>query len=269
MQITPKVSVIMGCYNCVRTVEAAVHSILAQTYGNIEFIICDDCSTDGTLDVLKKLKEKDNRIVILTNKKNLKLAATLNRCLDFAKGEFIARMDADDSCAPTRFEEQVNYLLLNPNIDCVGTNMYIHNEYCCPQERKFPEYPDKFTFLRINPFAHPTIMMRKSAYVKLKGYFVSNLSARCEDAELWFRFFAAGMKGYNIQRPLYHYKEQREDYKKRSLQTAINATIIRFKGFQLLNYPFWCYSFCIKPLISACIPDKFVILYHKIKDSSK
>ena len=100
----PKISVIMGVYNCASTLPDAIMSIQAQTVLDWEFIICDDGSTDETWKIAGKFQRQDNRIVLLRNDKNLGLNATLNKCLSVARGKYIARMDGDDICAPERFE---------------------------------------------------------------------------------------------------------------------------------------------------------------------
>ena len=107
---TPLVSIIMGAYNCENTIYDCMESILKQTYENWEFIICDDCSSDHTLEILKKYEKNDKRIHILHNEKNMRLAASLNRCLEVAHGKYVARMDADDISMPDRLEKQVEFL---------------------------------------------------------------------------------------------------------------------------------------------------------------
>ena len=76
----PLISVLMGIYNCADTLEEAVQCIIKQTYTNWELILCDDCSTDRTLQIAETLAKRDKRIIVLKNKKNLTLAPTLNRC---------------------------------------------------------------------------------------------------------------------------------------------------------------------------------------------
>ena len=98
----------MAVYNGMPYLTVAVESILAQTYKNFEFIIVDDASTDKSRKYLKSLKDK--RISLLRNNKNLGLAASLNRGLKRAGGEYIARMDADDISLPQRFEVQLNFM---------------------------------------------------------------------------------------------------------------------------------------------------------------
>src|SRR5690242_9188533 len=92
----PLVSVIIPCFNAEKFVEDAVHSIMQQSYPNLEIIAIDDCSTDSTLNALKKLCAEDARIKLLMNEKNLGLVSTLNKGINSAEGKYIARMDADD-----------------------------------------------------------------------------------------------------------------------------------------------------------------------------
>ena len=98
-----KVSVLMGIYNCAKTLPQAVDAIRRQTYNNWELILCDDGSTDDTYLVAWELAAKDKRILLLRNEKNLGLNQTLNNCLAAATGEYIARMDGEDDCLPERF----------------------------------------------------------------------------------------------------------------------------------------------------------------------
>ena len=94
----PEISVIMGIYNCANTLEEAVRCIQAQSIKEWELILCDDGSTDNTYEIAEQLKKKDERIVLLRNSENQGLNRTLNRCLNEAKGKYIARLDGDDRC---------------------------------------------------------------------------------------------------------------------------------------------------------------------------
>jgi len=104
---TAFISVIMPVYNRAEFIGEAIQSILSQTYKNFELIIIDDASTDNTLKVISEFTD-DDRILLLKNKKNEGVAATRNRGIEIAKGEFIAFMDSDDISLPQRFEKQVN-----------------------------------------------------------------------------------------------------------------------------------------------------------------
>ena len=107
------VSVIMGVYNGGSTLREALDSILNQTYSNWELIACNDCSTDNSAQILQEYAKRDSRIICIQNEKNAGLAASLNHCLQYVSGEYVARMDCDDLSVPERFEKQVMYLKLH------------------------------------------------------------------------------------------------------------------------------------------------------------
>lgn len=112
------VSVILPAYNAERFLKESIDSILAQTYRNFELIVLNDGSTDRTEEIV--LSYSDPRIRYVKNEQNLKLIKTLNKGIDLAKGEYIARMDADDVSLPTRFEEEVYKFEEDPTLGIVS-----------------------------------------------------------------------------------------------------------------------------------------------------
>ena len=264
----PLVSIIMGVYNEEKNVSKCIESILNQSYENWELIICDDCSKDRTKEIIDNYSIIDNRIIVISNEKNLRLAASLNRCLKKARGKYIARMDADDECIPDRILIQVEFLENNKDIDCVGCNRIVFDDDGDIGIRTIDEIPKKETLLLTTPFAHPTIMMRKEVYDYLGGYRTSKETMRAEDLDLWFRFFANGFKGYNIQKCLYRYHESENDIKKRNIKAAIGTTKVFINGYKLLGFPLYKYPFALKPIITSLLPNRFVKKYHKRKDEN-
>ena len=125
----PKVSIIMGVYNCknLDLLKNSIDSIINQTFKDWEFIICNDGSTDATLDNLNKLKALDQRIKIITYEENKGLAYALNECIKYADGEYIARQDDDDVSYSERIEKQVKFLENNPQYAVVGTNADVYD----------------------------------------------------------------------------------------------------------------------------------------------
>lgn len=264
----PKVSIIMATYNCQNTIANSIDSITKQTFCDWEFIICDDCSTDNTLSILKNYQEKNpDKFVILRNEENSKLSYSLNRCLEVAKGEYIARMDGDDEAVKDRLEKQVHFLDTHPEYDLVGTAMIPFDQNGEKPTRYAKEEPNKMDMLSRSPFFHATIMMRKSAYEAVDGYTVSKRTVRAQDYDMWFRFFALGMKGYNLQEGLYKVLEDDTALKRRTFKTRAYEVQTKFKGYRLLHYPPHLYIFAFKPLLAAMIPTKLMQKYHVATDA--
>lgn len=180
----PKISVIMPAYNAEQYIGEAMDSILGQTFGDFEFIILNDCSADGTEEII--LSYDDPRIVYLKNERNLGVAATLNRGLEMARGEYIARMDADDISLPHRFEKQIAYLDAHPEVAVLGTNAAIFSDDKTIQMTQVPETDRsiRFRMALSNPFIHPTIMMRRSMIAELS--YEMEYEGR-EDYRFWMR----------------------------------------------------------------------------------
>ena len=261
----PRVSVIMGIYNCADTLEEAIESLMAQTYTDFEIIMCDDASTDDTYKVAEKLKDKyPSKIVLICNETNSYLAYSLNHCLKYAKGEYIARMDGDDKCLPDRFEKQVTFLDSHPKYDVVGTYMQHFTKDGFGDITKAVEYPDKYTIRDHIPFNHATIMMKKSVYDALGGYTISPLTRRSQDREMWYRFFKAGYSGANIPEPLYLMREDLNAFQRRTARVRWNGYKITRNGYKLLGFP-WHWR--VKPFIQCVgkivIPSKLQMLLRK------
>lgn len=262
MDKSKKVSVIMATYNCAPTVAASIDSILNQTYDNIEFIICDDGSTDNTYDVLQEYKSKyPDKIVLIKNEKNMKLQYTLNHCLKYVTGDYVARMDADDLSKPERFEKEVEFLQTHPEYDLVSTGTELSNGKEIVGNIIREEYPDKMTMTKSNAFSHATIMTYPYVYEKLGGYSLDKYAERVEDKDLWFRFFEAGFKGYGIQEVLYTVLEDDSAYKRRKYKYRINSLVIALRGYKRLNIPkkYWIKPFF--PLVYGLLPTP---IYRKI-----
>ena len=117
------VTIVLPVYNGAKTLAAAIQSILLQTYEHWELIILDDASLDNSLEIMSSFD--DNRIHVITGNKNIGLPATLNKGIELAKGQYIARMDQDDIAFPERLSKQVEFLTLNNEIDLLGTGTLV------------------------------------------------------------------------------------------------------------------------------------------------
>ncbi|MEQ5287325.1 glycosyltransferase family 2 protein [Providencia huaxiensis] len=192
------VSVIIPVFNVEKYVEEAVKSIQEQTYRNIELIIVDDCSTDNTYEIVKKLSLEDQRIKLYKNETNLKIAKTLNIALEHANGYYIARMDGDDISHPKRIERKINFLEKNTDYDLVGCSIisidrngneigktkYTSNQKIIKKSLKY-----------FSPVSHIWVS-KKSTYEKLNGY--RELSG-VEDYDFLLRMVSLGLKFTNLE----------------------------------------------------------------------
>lgn len=259
-----KISVLMGVYNAESIVRDAVMTIEEQTEKNIEFVICDDGSRDGTYRILQEVKEHYGNIVLLQNKTNKGLAYALNRCFKASTGEYIARMDADDRCVPERFEKQKEFLEKHPEFDLVGSRMIMIDDEGHQTFSHAERIPTANVFPLAVPFAHPTVLMRRHVLEQLGGYAVEKYTRRCEDLELWYRFFQKGMKGYNMPDYLYIKMQGLEDYKRRKVIHGCEMFWIHLRGLKMINAPVYKYFLAVKPIISAMVPKKMMMKYHGI-----
>ena len=253
-----KISVIMATYNCEKTVEKSIDSILAQTYENWVMIICDDGSTDGTLEILRRYeREYPGKFVIIQNEKNSKLPYSLNHCLQYVQTDLVARMDGDDWSTPDRFEKQVAFLKAHPEHDLVGTGVTgFDGDKKIASIVKTPE-PTKHTMLKDNAFSHATIMTYKRVYDALGGYSLEPTVERVEDVDLWCRFLAAGFRGYNLPDELYVILEDVNAAKRRTFRARLNSARTRHRGYKLMGFSGWvCYRpyvLVLRSLIPVCI----------------
>jgi glycosyltransferase involved in cell wall biosynthesis len=175
----------MAAYKAAAFVGAAIESILAQTFSDFEFLIIDDGSTDQTAEIIAAYH--DQRIILIRNQSNLGLIASLNRGLRQARGEFIARMDADDESLPERFARQVAFLDSHPGIGLCGTSYVTMGNRA---ERWPVEYEParlKCQLLFDTGFSHPSVMFRRDLLLRYNLYY-DPAYKHAEDYDLWARF---------------------------------------------------------------------------------
>ena len=170
MKITSStnISVLISVYNDERRISDAIESILNQTYENFELLIMDDYSNDETYGVCKGFEEKDTRIKLFKNNKNLGLTKSLNLLIEKSNYPIIARQDSDDISFPDRLNRQLNFMN-NNNLDACTT---IAHTNTLKRRRPFlSQYlPQKFVMKYKNPFIHGTLMIKKDTLSTLGNY---------------------------------------------------------------------------------------------------
>jgi glycosyltransferase involved in cell wall biosynthesis len=246
---SPVISVIMPVYNAEKYVYEAIDSILKQTFADFEFLVFNDCSTDSSKEII--LSFQDPRIRFIDSTVNTGYVKHLNEGLLQAKGQYIARMDADDVADPMRFLQQVQYLNENEEVAVCGSWI----QFIGSQEgivEYSVDHIDIVThlFLFGNAMAHPAVMMRSEVIRKYQLSYEAALEP-AEDYELWYRISSVA-KLYNIPNVLLKYRmhDRNESVLKRSKQEQavsqireriINDSFFRperkLKSFILNHFP--------------------------------
>lgn len=165
---TPKVSVILPCYNGAEFLAQAIESILRQTMPDFELLIINDGSTDNSGKIIRSFPDK--RIKLIEHEKNLGLVRTLNKGISGSKGKYIARMDADDIARPERFAKQVSFLEKNPLTGVCGTWMYMIHNQTVYRHRYLSSPLIDAALLFTNPVVHPSVMMRRDIFPGAEMY---------------------------------------------------------------------------------------------------
>lgn len=182
----PLVSVILPVFNTEKYVAESIQSILDQTFTNFELIIINDGSTDNTASVVKKFN--DQRIVYVENSENKGLIFSLNRGIDVARSDIIARMDADDVAVGSRLKKQYEFLLSHPEYGMVSSLVRLIDEEGNKMEvwKDARHEEDIFYKLHfVNVLYHSTVMFRRKLVQNLGGY--DKEALHMEDYDLWLK----------------------------------------------------------------------------------
>ena len=256
----------MGIYNCSKTLQEALDSLYAQTYKDFEIVMCDDGSTDNTYEVAQDNLQQHDNIVLIRNEKNQGLNFTLNRCLQIARGEYVARMDGDDISLPSRFEKEVKFLDENPEYAIVSTPMKYFDGLGIFRVGKAQGEPNVVDFPRHTPFCHAPCMVRKEAYDAVEGYSVSGKLLRVEDYHLWIKMYSKGYRGYNLSEPLYMMRDDRNATIRRNFKSRMNEARVKAIAIKSFHLPVTQYIHCLKPIVLGLIPTFLYTHLHKLKN---
>ena len=179
---TPAVTVLMPVYNAEKYLHEAIESVLKQTFIDFEFLIIDDGSEDESEKIIRSFD--DPRIVFVKNEKNLGIAKSLNRGVELARGEYVARMDADDISLPERLQLQYEFMRAHPEVGLCGGA--VRGFGARAREDRYPEKEEEIRaqLLFNAAFAHPAVMIRRTLLLK-KRY--REVYEGAEDYDLWTR----------------------------------------------------------------------------------
>lgn len=259
-----KISVLMGIYNCEATLERAILSIVHQSYPEWELIMCDDGSTDGTKALAKRYCSRyPQKMRLLVNPVNKGLNYTLNRCLEVASGEYIARQDGDDLSCPNRFEVQLRFLQEHRDLAVVGSGMILFDSEGDWGIGLSEPLPSSNSLMRGSPFSHATCMMRRDVLLAVNGYSVDDRLLRVEDYHLWYKMYRAGFRGANVPDILYRCQDDRAALGRRTFRNRLNECYVKSLILRDLRPPLRYAPYLIRPLLIGLLPKRVLSYLHR------
>jgi len=256
-----QVSVIMPVYNAgnCKHLDIAVNSILDQHIENMELIICDDMSTDGTWNWLHE-RSGYERVTLVRNPRHAGAGTARNTAIRLATGKYIALMDSDDVSMPGRLQAQVDFLEGNPELSFVGTkgSFFCESLGDMGKDYWFVKYPQPADFLMTLPFVHASIMFRKEPLMEIGGYNSGGWVTRSEDYDLLMRLYARGYRGANLSQSLYSIRLNDNTYCRRKYRYRFCECMVKLRGFQALGLMPGGMPYAVKPLVVGLIPGKLL-----------
>ncbi|UTC09264.1 hypothetical protein A4W78_06890 [Latilactobacillus curvatus] len=260
-----EVSILMATRNGEKHIREAIESLLNQTFYDFELIICNDHSTDKTVEIITSYMKLDNRINLIHNMKKPGLTTTLNIGLEKCKGKYVARMDDDDIAHKDRIEKEYVFMENNSSIAVVGSDINYFDQNGVYGVSNFTREPDKIDIWKDDIFANPTAMIRTDVIKQIGNYDESDDVIRIEDYDYWCKLYANGFKGVNLKEVLLDYREDNNAFKKRN-------NIRRIRLVRRMNY--WSNPMGIQGMVKGrmlyelakcMVPQKAIQRYHRIR----
>lgn len=216
---TPLVSVIMPAYNSENYIKSAIDSVLAQTYGNFELILINDCSTDSTLDIMNEYAKKDARITVVSNKVNSGVSFSRNRTIMMSEGEYVAFIDSDDIWAPEKLEKQLELIASNPDAVLVYTasGFIKHDGSKIDFILHVPEKISRKELLKQNIISCSSVLVKRSC---IEGVKMPD-DRMHEDFATWLKILKSEKYAYGIDEPLLIYRISKNSKSSNKLKAAL------------------------------------------------
>ncbi len=224
MTSDPLVSVIIPAYNAKKYITEALDSITSQTYTNLEVIVLDDASSDETYKVACELANKDSRVTVIKNPKNLFIAGNRNKGISLAKGKYIVWQDADDISEASRVEKLVMLMESDSTLGIAGSNLQVFDEDGFKEIRSYAtgDYDLRKNIFKFSPVAQPSAIVRKDCFDSLGVYDIN--TPPVEDLDMSFRI-GTKYKFANISEPLLRYRLSPTNQTNSNLKKMIRITL--------------------------------------------
>lgn len=251
------ISIIMAAYNAEKTIEQAINSVLSQTYTNFELLVVNDCSKDGTVELVKKIAAKDGRVHLISNVKNSGVSYTRKHGLEEAKGSWIAILDSDDAWAPEKLEKQIDLQRRN-HADLLFTGSAFMDSEGHPIDW-YLHAPAEVTYrqlLKQNVLSNSSALVRKELYEV--HYAIGD--GMHEDFAIWLSILKEGKKAYGVDEPLLIYRIAKSSKSGNKIKAAkMNWNTYRYVGLNLIEAAYYECWYMVKGFLK----------YRNIKDSKK
>lgn len=250
--MSPRISVVMSVYNGERWLREAVESVLGQPLGDLELLVIDDGSTDGTAGILAGYR--DARLAVIRQPR-AGLTVSLNRGIRRTQASLVARLDADDVALPERFARQVAFLDAHPEVALLGTGCHdvdpqgrMLRTYCPPEA----DAEIRRALVRFNPFVHSSVMVRRDALERV-GFYDESLPV-AQDYDLWVRLSRVTRLA-NLPEPLV-LRRLTPGMISLARDTERLRAELRIKRGALRSgaYPAWCAIYLLKPMLALALP---------------
>ena len=240
------ISIIMPAYNAEQTLAHAVGSVLAQTYGNFELIIINDCSTDATAALAREFASRDSRIQVRSTDRNSGAAAARHNGVEAARGQWLAFLDSDDAWAPDKLEKQLA-VQKQTNADLIFTGSAFMNHQGEPKDwvLHVPQTIHYRKLLKQNLISNSSVLVRKSRYLECE-YLGEGLH---EDFVCWLRILRDGSVAHGIDEPLLIYRLSPHSKSGNKLRSAkMNWKAYRAAGLSIPSAAYYMAFYTINSL---------------------
>lgn len=241
------ISIIMAAYNAEKTIEQAINSVLKQTYPNFELLVINDCSKDGTVELVKNIAATDSRIHLLTNEKNSGVSYTRKHGLEEAKGPWIAILDSDDAWAPDKLEKQIDLQIkVNADLLFTGSAFMDSNGQLIDWHLHVPAEVTYRQLLKQNVLSNSSALVRKELYAKY--YAIGD--GMHEDFAIWLSILKEGKKAYGVSEPLLIYRIAKSSRSGNKIKAAkMNWNTYRYVGLNPIEAAYYEVWYIVKGIL--------------------
>lgn len=244
----------MAVHNGERDLPRAIESLLSQTLIDMEIVVVDDGSTDGSADILHSFGSR----LRVVHQPNLGLPRALNVGIALAEGEFIARMDHDDIAESSRLARQVAFLKENPRVGLVGSAYHLIDDEGTALGTVYPPTQDselKLAFARYCPFAHSAVMFRRALFDHVGGYSEAmQLRSASHDFDLWLRL-AMDSQIANLPEPLVTLRRFPGSMSAQNQADRLrNDAILRARAIRAFGLPIWNWWYVARAWVGSLLP---------------